>query len=260
MKSLVLVYVDAENLSAAEVEYAMKGIRHSLKEGETVTGKFYGALKCVTSVTQVCYQQGLEFVETSSMNHGGKNVTDMKLMLDCIYDVLQQRELVERVVVLTKDCDFLPLIFKLNGCGVEVELPLFDESARYCTLADVSLALKKAGYSPISDGTSALDNQYECVRRLLPDDFSDGLLEAYLNKKKNNFLKIVKPLVSEEVYKKARLEGGKDFSFYSIVDGVQNELLERVIDCYTSKFYGFSFEQKKLESVSAEVRGRVETL
>lgn len=252
----VLVYVDAENLSPVEVTSTLQDLKSSLSSEEVLVGKFYGALKSITGVMSVCYREGLEFVETSSINKGSKNVTDMKLVLDCIWDVLEDQCSVRRVVVLTKDCDFVPLVFKLIRCGVQVELPLFDPEARCYTIADVSNALKECGYCPVATGSEALGNQFGVIRSLLNSQFSDELIEAYLNRKKNNFLKVMKPLLEPSVYEAAKIENGKEFSFYSIADGVEAGVLERVIDCYTSKFYGCSFEQKKLTAVSIEVRNK----
>lgn len=257
----VLVYVDAENICKEEAREALRNVKSNLKDDEMMVGKFYGACQSITSVMQVCYEEGLEYVETSSINHGSKNVTDMKICLDCTWDVLTVYEkCVSRVIILTKDCDFVPLVYKLKGSNVEVETPLFNPEERCKTPADVSVALENEGFDPMALGSRALKNQYCTIRALLPAKFSDGVIETYLDRKQHNFLKGVKALFDKETYDKLCSEKSREFSLYSVIPFVKQENLMSVIDCYTTKYYGISFSKKDCSEILAVVQSEAETL
>ena len=147
-----LVYVDAENISKEDFTQVLTEARQMACVG-SVTGKFYGNRDVIGEMLNIGYNGGFEFIETSSIVRSRKNVTDMKITVDCITDVMdwiaQGLSVADLTVHLVSgDCDFVPLIYKLRGLGLQVELPISVSGMEEKTLADLEAALKQAQYDP----------------------------------------------------------------------------------------------------------------
>ena len=88
MSKKILIYVDAENCSVAKFD---QFVEESSKDFDcheyVVIGKFYGNHSVLGEIAIRCMQEGYEYVDTFMMNTSNKNVTDMKIVVDCITDV-----------------------------------------------------------------------------------------------------------------------------------------------------------------------------
>ena len=177
----LLVYVDAENISLQKIKDKVTELKEEAADrGLGFHGKFYGNKEVVKSVMSTCYKLGLEFVETSSLTEHKKNVADGKLIVDCLYDVLAvYDDKVAKVAILSRDNDFISLVYKLIGMGVEVDSPLLEESEERKSLETISADLRQAGYNPIKS-KEVLGPQFPVVRQALGEAYSDDLIVQFL--------------------------------------------------------------------------------
>jgi hypothetical protein len=241
----VLLYVDAENVSIDDVNQKVEELKNSLASDEQLVGKFYGGVNVIGGLMSTCYQLGLEYTETSSLNRGVKNLTDMKIIVDCIFDVsTTYYGEISRVCILSNDCDFTPLVLKLRSQNFAVEAPLFNFDNRERTCQDVSKKLIEQEYYPLdnSDPLKCFNNQYGPLRSVLSDDFSDDVILRYLDKKRSNFLKAAKEVCGISVLKLNDVPSD-EFCFDSVLDAVSldDNSLRILIRQYTSKFFGGLF-------------------
>lgn len=125
------LYIDGENISKADIMSSVTDFIQSLGATDIFVGKLYGNRDVVKSSVPFCLSKGLTFVETSTISSSKKNITDMKITVDCIFDVVYTKETDFTVTLLSKDCDFLPLFYKLNEMGIRTEMP-------FCALAKSS--------------------------------------------------------------------------------------------------------------------------
>ena len=247
----VLLYVDAENCSKESVTDIVTSVKSSI-DGDIFIGKFYGKLDCIASMTSVCYELGLDFVETSTLVNNRKNVTDMKIVVDCVTDVcVNYRDDISRVILLSEDCDFIPLVRKLNCFGIVVELPIFEESSLNKTIADVDRELREALYDPMGQGT-ALEPQYPVIRELLPESYSDDLIKNYVDRKRRRFLKELVEFIESGVFAKLYEFPIEKFSFSLVCSELgltrHSEEFASLLDVYTRKFFGKSYTLKTIRS------------
>jgi len=242
----VLVYVDAENVNACEVDHYMDFIKGQCTDGEMVKGKFYGAYGVISDSMRACYGHGMEFVETSSIITGQKNITDMKLTVDCIADALLfYRDSLSKVYILSKDCDFTPLIYKLAGQGIEVAAPLYDVSKRHLTLGDLNVRLKELDYNPIVNGAAAFENQFSCLRGMLGQEFSDDMIDSYLEHKRKKFFQSISVMCSQKQLEEMQEVPVREFCFADVARAMRTKL-ESIAKQYTIKYYGFSFKDREM--------------
>ena len=247
-----LVYVDAENVSIEEFQTVTENIRN---DGyHKIIGKFYGNKAVLGGLIALGYKAGYEFIETSSMISGRKNVTDMKIVVDCITDVTELTE-PAKVIIVSKDCDFIPLIYKLYRFNVEVETPLIDISAKEKTLKDLEEALREARYIP-NLRQDILSPQYSIVRNILSEEYTDSLIEDWFNRKKNKFLKDI-ALLAGEVSEKIALVPAKDFSFITVCKllGIpcDSEDGKMYLDVYTKRCFGFNYTASQREQILCNI-------
>lgn len=252
--SKFLLYLDAENVSAEEAQVCVSEIKANLRKDEQLIGKFYGAISELESNLPKYYSLGLEYVETSTILKNHKNVTDMKIVVDCVQDVYENfRGLVGKVCVLSHDCDFVPLYLKLYNENIEVETPLFVHEDDRVTLQDVSKSLPDLKYVPIDTmGTVfCFENLFSFLREKLSFEFEDELIIRFLDKKKKKFLHTVSSVISDGVITEMMEMSALEFSFVSLIDRehFDTTTLQFVVKQYVSKFFGYVYPQKDLEDV-----------
>ena len=251
-----LVYVDAENISKEDFVRVISKTQQMVCMS-SVTGKFYGNRDVIGEMLSIGYNGGFEFIETSSIVRSRKNVTDMKITVDCITDVMdwiaQGLSVSDLTVYLVSgDCDFVPLIYKLRGLGLQVELPISISGLEEKTLADLEAALKQAQYDPRLR-QDILQAQYPAVRKLLPEEqFSDDLLQEWFARKKRKFLKDATLLLGDGAAALADL-APEEFGFIRIMQilGIDkgSDVCEALLASYTQKCFGFNFPVKTRELV-----------
>lgn len=246
----VKVYVDAENLASNEITKCVGEVK--AKESGLIEGRVYGNLDRSEIAQKLVTQQGFDFFETVGFSKGNHKTADVALIVDCMSDVYTDHE-IEAVWILSKDCDFNPLITKLRGFHVRVEAPLL-EGIRNVTVGDLGAALKKCNFDPMKSGIDAFYCQRKQIRELLDDEFSDELIEKFLLRKKANFLKGLRIVCDSRQIEV--LESVQDFGFDQVVRVWTDDFksLVRVAKLYTNKFYGLSFSDDENENYVSELR------
>lgn len=249
--SKVLLYVDAENVSHEDLAEVQKVKKCA---GDAVfVGKFYGKYDVLQGIMQDCYACGLDYVETSSLNAGKKNLTDMKIVVDCVTDacVLYRGE-VQRVVLLSHDCDFIPLVLKLKGCGIVIDMPLFDADRETLTTADLDVFLRDCHYEPMLRD-DYLDSQYSVIMGLASEKFDECVIKEYLCRKKKKFLRELGYIADSSQVERLQEDDVSDFSFYRVAEALGIRQVDafsaKILDLYTRKFYGGSIPSAHRELV-----------
>ena len=79
------LYIDGENISKADIMSSVTDFIQSLGATDIFVGKLYGNRDVVKSSVPFCLSKGLTFVETSTISSSKKNITDMKITVDCIF-------------------------------------------------------------------------------------------------------------------------------------------------------------------------------
>lgn len=248
-----LVYVDAENISPCEADYWLRYIREDANPDEIVIGKFYGNGRLIAAVMQICYDNGFDYVETSSMLSGQKkNITDMKITVDCLFDALvSYRGEVSKVIVLSKDCDFTPLIYKLRGSSVNVEVPLYDAEDRVFTVGDLNAKLHEMGFNPIYKGSEALSCPYPMVREVAPEGFSDEVVLSCVDKRRKRLLKELALLIDDDKLTKLYNVPVQEFDF-AVLARCVNMPSGQLANLYVSKFWGYKYKNDESEYFANE--------
>ena len=249
---MVLIYADAENAGVSEIDFWVNQIKEDCASDELAIGKFYGCFDQIKETMQICYEYGMEYVETSSLIGSRKNISDMKLVVDCITDalVLYQNK-VSKVVILSKDCDFTPLIYKLRGSGIDAVSPLHSLVNRHLTVGDLNIALRDLQYNPVLEGHSALFNQYARIRELVDESFSDKLIDSFLLKRQKRFIKAIGLLCTPEQTEKLHQVPVREFSFKSVMAIVTDDV-EKLCQIYVMKFFGFNYKDSEVASIIDE--------
>ena len=108
----ILIFIDAENVSKEQVTNALHDARSLSGKEDTLIGKFYGCSNVLGEMINEYLALGLEFVETSVYSLRKKNITDMKLMVDCLFDVVEAyRGDIKAIYILSNDYDYNPLVY-----------------------------------------------------------------------------------------------------------------------------------------------------
>lgn len=246
-----LVFVDAENVSEENFVQVVADLKSS---GECVRGKFYGSREHIGCLIDIGYQAGYEFIDTTSLIKGKKNVTDMKIVVDCITEVMESQD-VTKVVIVSNDCDFIPLAYKLCGLGIVVEMPLRSNDSQDKTLADLEQELHKMQYDP-RIRQDILYPQYQVVRSMLSEEFSDQLITEWITRKKRKFLKDVALLFNTQQLEDLDMPV-TEFCFVTICNMLQikyeTDIGKRLLDSFTQRCFGFRYPENvaqiKLRSI-----------
>lgn len=132
----ILVYVDAENVTFSTFKpYWDEAI--ALNGFYEIIGKFYGSKDLLGGTVKQYLSLGLEYCETSALSSEcHKNLADMKLITDCLHDVLHTYNTeVAQVYLLSKgkliqSGDFSYLLykgqlmaFKYSGKSMNIVIP-----------------------------------------------------------------------------------------------------------------------------------------
>ena len=245
----ILVYVDAENISRNVIEESLTAIRET-KGNRAVIGKFYGSKDILGPTIQFCLHQGFEYVETSSLSANKKNLADMKLLVDCMDDVLRTYVGdVSAVHILSRDSDFLPLIYKLAANGVEVNtLVVNQETQAEYTLGTLVTKLHDVGYLPISEdrvwGAPYLD-----IMHLVSDEIDGSLVESYVSKRVKKLVQALGKVAEAEKTTALSQLDCRDFSFSKVVATLGAACKDELVDLaniYTTKMFGITIKEREL--------------
>lgn len=247
------LYIDGENLSKETIVDFVDGFVSSLDKTDTLVGKFYGAKDLVKASVPFCMLNGLRYVETSSINFSSKNVADMKITVDCIYDVTEylQNNTDFTVTLLSKDSDFLPLVFKLKELGVDVDIPLFDlttYSGHLKTTGDLDAFLKHLGFYS-KKNIDCLDNMFVSIRSLADESFSDVIIEGHIRFRIRKFISYLENTYGASYARMLDKLPIKCFSLENVIRCLgftDKETLNQIYLAYVSKIYGYIPKRKTI--------------
>ena len=150
----ILVYVDAENVTFSTFKpYWDEAI--ALNGFYEIIGKFYGSKDLLGGTVKQYLSLGLEYCETSALSSEcHKNLADMKLITDCLHDVLHTYNTeVAQVYLLSKDYDFLPTVYKLKSLGMDTVTLGVDCRGDTKSVKTIIAYLHNVGFLPCADKT-----------------------------------------------------------------------------------------------------------
>ncbi len=252
MSKKILIYVDAENCSVAKFD---QFVEESSKDFDcheyVVIGKFYGNHSVLGEIAIRCMQEGYEYVDTFMMNTSNKNVTDMKIVVDCITDVTTvYKNEVEIVYVVSSDHDFMPLAYKLKSLKCKVVMPFLSESLTYKTCTDLSKFLTDNGYDRIVRDR-IMDKPYDIIKDLAGNDFNDEIIESFINKKKKKIAYYLADLLGLDVANDVLKIDAMEVSYEAIRKIVDLGKIKNIalFQIYTSKMYGLLLPMRTTESL-----------
>ena len=240
----ILVYVDAENISKAQFEEVQEKLN---SEENLVLGKVYGGNKVLGDILQACLCAGYEYVDTQAVTNTNKNVTDMKIVVDCMSDVMgAPMGTYSAIWVLSADHDFLPLVYKLSGRRIKVITPFLDQSEKPKTVAEVNTYLHDMGFDPMAQ-KEIMKDPLLLFRSILPEQFTDKLIDSYVVSKKR---KVVKKLYERDMPDvAAKVSQMEKFTPQEVINTVVGGGLEvqlKVLEAYTTGMFGISLHRNEM--------------
>lgn len=246
-----LIYVDAENVSRSVVIGEIEKVKGACTQNDDFIGKFYGARSAVLESIMPYLQQGLEYVDTSAIMVSRKNIVDMKISVDCVYDVfVAYRNDVRKVWVFTQDYDFVPLVYKLACMNVVVCAPLFREDLLPKSIGDIENALERVGYHPMVT-EDWLKPQYSVISDLLGSCFTESIVCKYCSRKQRRFLDSLAQMVPQADFRRLAEMSLHEFSIVAVFKALQlsaaDNLTVPIINLYTRKFFGRNFVSRDIE-------------
>lgn len=188
------MYVDAENVTTDQLKESVTKLQE-YKRTHDIIGKFYGDRNNIGAVFDICISYGMEFIDTSALSTRKKNLADMKIAADAMDDCLNiYAKTVDKVFLVSNDIDFLPIVYKLRGKGIEVDSYLCNNSNVAFSVKDLTQSLHTYGYFPLSD-ERYFTVTFVDLRETLPYFFSDELLERYLQLRFSKFINAIKNII-----------------------------------------------------------------
>lgn len=256
MKKKILVYVDAENVSFEQVSIFLS-VNLVKCQGECF-GKVFSTSATIGDNVQKYASLGLEFIDTTYLQHGSKNSTDMKLTVDVLSDVLaMESSEIGKVVILSRDSDFYPLALKLSTLGITVELP-FSKKLKHNSMSfrDVNAELNDLKWYPLSQtNLGCLRNQFGELRKVLGVQFTDEVIYKFLEVKQKKILKAFSDYLDPKDLSDLLTIPPNKFDFYSLKNCKSFASVDTrvAIQIYTLKAFGRTFSNKELDSVILQV-------
>ena len=256
--SKILIFIDAENVSKEQVTNALQDARSLSSKGDTLIGKFYGCSSVLGDMINEYLELGLEFVETGVYSLRKKNITDMKLMVDCIFDVVEAyRGDIKAIYILSNDYDYNPLVYKLKGSGFIVKAATLDGFGDINSVGDLAKFLTNQGFFPVNKN-NVLCTLYteiaDVAKSILLDDkvvlmFLTRRIRNLYSSANKNFNLNLELSYSEEFI--------KTFSFMSFWDCVQpyDVNLEEAFVLYQSRMFGSKLNKNDTYAVIKRIRG-----
>lgn len=246
--STFLIYVDAENISFADFKhyYDLNLV------GNKISGKVYGNSEILGDAVYDYLRVGFEYVDTSHLSDSTKNVADMKIVTDCAFDVLQVFSGISvHVVIMTKDCDFLPLVYRLMANGVVVDVPMLGKDKTLTVpMSTVTTALEEHGYDPMSSDDWILP-QVTVIDNTLNGEVSYDFIVRYCTRKKNRFIKSVS-IKNAALSLKLDVIPIENFSAITVYKAMRKSNIDYedmlfYMSMYTNKFFGKAFKPAELK-------------
>lgn len=235
--SKIYMYVDAENVSFDTFKY----LYDEVKGQHAIVGKFYGGKDILGCAITKYLMLGFDYVETSTLSKNKKNLTDMKLIVDCMEDISQNRDSIEMVYLVSKDCDFLPLVYKVISYNVPVKsLITVEDGSGEKDITTLVNKLNTCGYLPVT-GQRVLGTMYSDIMAIVGDEFESDLVADYVNARKRKLVKalyLIDPAISQKV---EELPLDK-FNFHTVAEiadmNSSKEGFATLFNVFTTKVFG----------------------
>lgn len=111
----IAVLIDYENVGPSAIQWVMDQVSD---QGRVIVKRAYGEWTTNSGQLSQLMELGVEPVQLFHITRGGKNASDMRLVIDAI-ELLYQSP-VDTFVILSSDSDFVPLVRKLRAAGKTV--------------------------------------------------------------------------------------------------------------------------------------------
>lgn len=243
----IIFLVDAENIPFdmfkryyAEVE-PLKGMYE-------VIGRVYGSYNVLGKTVAMYCAKGFEFIETSSLSLNTKNVADMKMSVDCTDLVLRTyKQEVAYVYILSRDNDFLPVVYKMESLGIEVRTAIKDINRVGINKPKILKHLQLIGYLPIS-----AENSVKCIyselKSQLADEYENEDIVNFINTRFSLFIGAAANH-SWNVAKIQRMRPEK-VSFELVAQNMKMKKFSDLVDIYgmyTRRVFGSAVKRENIE-------------
>lgn len=239
--SKVLMYVDAENVSRNQVDLMLKKVKADHQEDDEFIGKFYGARSSLSSSIQYFLNLGFEFIETGVLSQSKKNLADMKMTVDSLFDVLKTYQGdVRTLYLLSNDSDFNPVIYKLSSLGIPVIASAFETFDEIREPGDLARYLYVKHIYPIKPG-NAVSIFYDVIKFATKDvRVSEAVILEYLRSRYERLRRFVCSKY-RITYFDLSIDEIKNYSFYAFHNWLKMYGAEDMLEnfrTYTQKVFG----------------------
>lgn len=242
----ILVYVDAENVTFSTFKpYWDEAI--ALNGFYEIIGKFYGSKDLLGGTVKQYLSLGLEYCETSALSSEcHKNLADMKLITDCLHDVLHTYNTeVAQVYLLSKDYDFLPTVYKLKSLGMDTVTLGVDCRGDTKSVKTIIAYLHNVGFLPCAD-SKLFDNVFESICKAVDEVFAERTIDDFIAERMLIFISaLVKEGYDVSVLQQLNV---RDISFPVIVNvlGITDvKRLAHLFMTFTQRFYGAALPMRQ---------------
>ena len=237
-----VIYIDCENVSVEELrEWLFEADQRP--NTSIMMIKAYGNRNALTAKKDVLYKYNVVTVDTTTAASNKKNAADMKIAVDCISDSYKMPG-IDRVILLSKDHDFEPVLAALRERGILTESKIEVDEV-YKTIGDLNNWLATWGYLPPLPG-NALKDVFTFLRSVAGKKFTDDSIEQYVNYKLTSLVKKVTKIFGHEAAFKVKALGTRNLSaesFYEIIKDYSDKEKGGIYDVFTETVYGLQIHK-----------------
>ena len=247
--SKILIYVDAENVSQAQVLSALSEAKDLADNDDIIIGKFYGVKETLGAIVDNYIKLGFEFIDTGIYTDNHKNTTDMKLITDCLWEVVSiYQGDIKAIYILSNDRDFNPLIAKLKGFNFILNVASASIFGDLNSIDGLTRALQIRKFLPVKKDilfVCIYESIVNCLRDVEVEEF---IILEYLKERIGKLHLAVETLygikldcITEEYLKKFCFNR---FNAAMISHGQNN--LEINVKLFTTKLFGVFLSKKDM--------------
>lgn len=251
----VLMYVDAENVTEEQLKNSLNSLQDYNRSYE-IKGRFYGDRQNMGNIFNICMSYGLEFVDTSVLSTRRKNIADMKIIVDAMEDVLDiYKGQVFKIILVSNDIDFLPLVYKVTGRGIQVDSFLCDNDNIPISLKDVNRNLYTSNYFPMTDNRY-FSVPFVDIRRILPAQITDDLIQQFLGERYEKFITSISSMVDTKKLSQLSEINTKEISAKEITHYLKEYSVSDIAEIlknYCQKMFGSAPKKENLYAFIKEV-------
>ena len=147
MMKKTLVYIDIENLSIEEIRTWLYEIK-TREDLQLYAVKAYANRVMIGTRANLFCDLNVKLIDTTRASSNKKNSADMRIAVDCIYDVMcPTMGKPDLVIILTHDHDFECVVNRLESMGIKVETKI-EQNSEKKSIGDLNNFMKVFGYLP----------------------------------------------------------------------------------------------------------------